>query len=135
MISQSINKRTLTYKSKLGFGKYIDLTIQDILNLKKGQYLRWVYFNYEGIDFIPEILDIIQITEEYRLKKPAKNTNFLEEINKKIFNTGEKKFVKKDNSGEEDPIKFKKKMKFLNVNKKSTDSKYVLLMRNHGHKI
>jgi hypothetical protein len=44
-MADNVNKRVLTLKSRLGFGKYANNTIQEIVNLGKNQYLRWVYYN------------------------------------------------------------------------------------------
>ena len=51
--------RKLSYKSTLDFGKYKGFTVNDILNLGHTRYLRWVYFNFDMLSFIDEILDKI----------------------------------------------------------------------------
>lgn len=78
--------RTLTGKSKLGFGKYYDSTIQELITLKHTGYLRWVYYSISGITFTDEILHTIGIHEdEYRIKKPGVNPELLLEINKLLI--------------------------------------------------
>ncbi len=123
-------KRVLTLKSKFGFGKYADMTIQEIINLGKVSYLRWVYFNYENIDFIPEILDTIKIPVEYRLVKPAKNPNALQEVNDKADD--KHKFVYSDS--DEAKEKRNKVYNTVKKNKHGFVSKVSLLRKNHGHR-
>ena len=64
--------RTLTKKSKLGFGNgaYRDLTIQRIIDLKgkRGRFIPNLYFNKSGLSFNDEILNELGITEEYRIE-------------------------------------------------------------------
>ncbi len=130
IITTSNTRRTLTLKSKLGFAnKYPDNTIQEIINLNKMDYLRWVYFNYEGIDFIPDVLDMIQIPVEFRLKKPAKNPDLLLEVNKIV--SEEHKFVYLQSK--EAIEKRAKAYKTAKI-KKSAVSKATLLRKNHGHR-
>ena len=66
-------KRTLTYKSKLGFGKWKDYTVQELLNLRKKNILISPYFKLSSINYIEEILIELGITEEYRIDKPSIN--------------------------------------------------------------
>ena len=73
--------RKLTRKSCLQFGKYQDVNIQSILNLKRHRYLRWVYFNMSMITFFDDILDEINLPEDYRIDKPGKNPELHEKLN------------------------------------------------------
>lgn len=57
--------RVLTKKSRLGFGKFADLTVADIL-IVQPEYIVWVYATMEAISFKDEILD------EYHIPKIAK---------------------------------------------------------------
>jgi len=68
-------KRVLTRKSILGFGyaEYRDLSVQMLLDLNKHNLLIDVYYGLEKIDFIPDILDELGITEEFRIIKPSKD--------------------------------------------------------------
>ena len=68
-----VKLRTLSRKSTLGFGQYADINIQQILNIEKKAYLRWVYYNIEGISFLPDILEEISIKDTYLINKPGKN--------------------------------------------------------------
>ena len=65
--------RVLTKKSKLGLGEYYDSEIKSFLDLKEYKYLRNIYFNKGGISFNEEILDEIGILKEYRIKKPGRD--------------------------------------------------------------
>lgn len=102
--------RKLTLKSKLGFGKYLrytqkdsktkdivdEYTIQDILSHDNSNtiipnilgnehsYLRWIYFQMENITFIDEILDELGIYEKYRIKKPGKNPDLFNVLEKEL---------------------------------------------------
>jgi len=70
--------RTLTKKSKLGFGKYADIPIQQIFDYKQPTYLRWIYYNYEGITFTDDILNEIPILKDERINKPGKNPEMVQ---------------------------------------------------------
>ena len=129
-ITNSNVKRILTLKSKLGFGKYGKQTIADIINIGKNAYLRWVYFNYSNIDFMPDILDTIQIDVEYRLEKPGKKPEVLDEVNSKVEE--KHKFVFDDSKEAKE-----KRAKVLNTMKAKQAgfvSKSLLLRKNHGHR-
>ena len=56
-------KRVLTYKSKLGFGKWKDYTVQELIYLNKKDVLT----------YIEEILIELGITNEFRIEKPSIN--------------------------------------------------------------
>jgi len=72
----SINLRTLTLKSKLGFGKHKNKTVSELIALKKELELISAYFKLSKISFTQEVLDQINITNEYRITKPGKNKDF-----------------------------------------------------------
>lgn len=63
--------RTLTRKSKFGFGKHADHTVQNVLDRKNKDYISWVYYNSSNITFTDDILDELDIWEENRIKKPV----------------------------------------------------------------
>ena len=77
--------RKLALKSILNFGKLYDYTVSQVLTLNKHRYLIWVYYNCSHIDFLDEILDILDITTERRIKKPGKDP-FYHEEHKNEFN-------------------------------------------------
>lgn len=64
--------RTLTKKSKFGFGEYPDKTVQDLLNIKNYSYISWIYYNMSNITFTDDILDEIKIFDDRRIMKPGK---------------------------------------------------------------
>ena len=67
--------RTLTLKSTLKFGKYYDLTVDEILNskgLRGVKWLTWAYYQADKISFMPDILEVLGITEQNRINKPGK---------------------------------------------------------------
>jgi hypothetical protein len=131
--------RTLTKKSIMWFGKYNNLSIQQILDLKELGYLRFIYYNYSGISFNDEILTTIGVFEEYRIQKPGKNI----ELHKTIGDHRMKIFCANSiNNGNIIPyvtaknyVKRKKKAQYVGF--KKTDSirfsKSSLQRLNHGH--
>lgn len=73
--------RTLTLKSKLGFGYNCmkDRKLEDLLILKADRArLVSIYFKLERIDFIPEVLDLLGIKKEHRISKPGKDYELYE---------------------------------------------------------
>jgi hypothetical protein len=77
--------RILTPKSYLRVGKYKDLRIQEILDLNKTAYLRYFYYNMQGISFTEDILKQIGVIGDdydYRIKKPGTD----HELGEKVFN-------------------------------------------------
>ena len=65
--------RTLTRKSKLGFGTYGDLTVQRILDMYMPLALVTPYYTITNINYTEDILLELKITEEYRIEKPSSN--------------------------------------------------------------
>ena len=76
--------RKLSYRSMLTFGKYGELTVEEMLNLNRTRYLRWCYYNLERISFIDEILEKIGIKGEYVICKPGKDSDLGLLLNKKM---------------------------------------------------
>jgi hypothetical protein len=70
------NKRTLTLKSKFGFGEHFDKTIEHLINLNKKYYIAWVYYNNDIIDYNQEIKDLIGLTKEHEISKPGRNPEY-----------------------------------------------------------
>lgn len=70
--------RKLAFKSRLGFGRYADATVQDLLKVGEEEYLIWVYYNSDRIDFLPEVREAIGITQ--LIDKPGKNPELGQEI-------------------------------------------------------
>ena len=63
-MSDVVLLRKLSRKSIMKFGVHSLYTVQEIINLNKKKYLRWVYFNCSNIDFMDDILDEIRIRLE-----------------------------------------------------------------------
>jgi len=125
--------RTLTEKSKMGFGKYYDYTVGDLLKIDKNEYLQWVYYNSDMINFMPEILDKIGITDEFRISKPGKNPYKFDNFKKFIYKnmTDEERF---NNLKKLTHMKKQDKLANLNdyISKKNQFTKGVMQSRNQG---
>ena len=74
----SVNLRKLTRKSRLGFGyrDIKDITIQDIMIMNKHKELIKIYFGLGKINFTDDILDELGISEDMRIEKPGKITDY-----------------------------------------------------------
>ena len=83
-MSSVVLLRKMTNRSVMNFGKYFDLTVQQILDTKKRKYLRWVYFNCSNITFTDELLDELFITVDFRFDKPNKNIELGEKLEEKL---------------------------------------------------
>lgn len=79
-MSEVILLRKMAYKSIFQTGIYAGMSVQQVMDLKKQSYLKWVYFNQSDISFIDEILDYLHISGEYLIKKPGTNPNLLEKL-------------------------------------------------------
>ena len=71
----------MTEKSIIGFGKFTDLTVQNLLDFKKTRDIRWIYFNCSMLSFKDEILEWAGITSEYRIEKPGTNKELYYKLN------------------------------------------------------
>ena len=65
--------RTMAYKSVFDFGKHEGRSVQQVLDLGHKRVLRWYYYNCSKISFLPQILEEIGITDEWRIAKPGKD--------------------------------------------------------------
>lgn len=80
--------RTLAWKSVMKFGKYEDLSVQQIFDLKHTAYLRWVYYHYSNISFTEEILRSIGVVHDkydHRIKKPGTDFDLCEKVQRINF--------------------------------------------------
>lgn len=84
LISGSTHLRKLTKKSKLNFGKWEQLTVENLINNNHTQYLRWVYFNMSNIDFMDDVMEAIGIPAIIRIKKPGTNKELGKSVDKEI---------------------------------------------------
>ena len=76
----SVNLRKLTRKSRLGFGyrDIKDITVQDIMIMNKHKELIKIYFGLGKINFTDDILDELGISEDMRIQKPGKISDYNE---------------------------------------------------------
>lgn len=71
--------RKLAYKSKIGFGKFSDYTVQDLFTINCEDYLVWAYYSRSNFSLIDEIVDRLGIQ---KIDKPGTNMELLEAYNK-----------------------------------------------------
>jgi hypothetical protein len=125
--------RKLTRKSKMGFGQYRDLTVQDLLDQKRGLHIVAAYYALGNITFEDDILDELGIPEDERINKPGKD---LEMRTKAV-----KGFYERLNKGKSLLEKFKeiahrrkeKRLYAQLVAAKMTPCRAKLQGLNHGH--
>lgn len=67
--------RTLTRKSIIGFGLYVDMSVQNLIDLCKHKELLNIYYTCRNIDFTQDIKDELCIAEEREIdkKKPSES--------------------------------------------------------------
>ena len=65
--------RTLTEKSKLGYGRYSDYTVRTVLDKtdQGKEYIQWMYYNLSMISFHEDVLNEIGIEPKDRIEKPG----------------------------------------------------------------
>ena len=126
--------RKLSLKSIIGFGKYSEWTVQKVIDFHKKGYLRWVYYNINGISFLDDVLKEIGIIGDdydYRIEKPGSDPELGEKVNQDktdgITSLTIKKRLKKD-------FEMNKLQKQISQNKFDNRyySKSSLQNRNHG---
>ena len=66
--------RTLTRKSKLGFGKYKERTVQQLIDSRQLLQLISAYYKLTTINYMDDIL------EEFRIKKPSSDKDLYYEF-------------------------------------------------------
>jgi len=126
--------RKLSFKSILGFGKYGEWSVQKVIELRKKAYLRWVYYNLNGISFLDDVLKEIGIIGDdydYTIEKPGSDPELGEKLSQDkldgIKSTVIKNRVKKD-------IKMNNLQRQISFDKndRRTYSRANLQKRNHG---
>jgi hypothetical protein len=65
--------RILTRKSTMGFGKYKDYRVQDMLDLGRKLDLISPYYRLTSINYTEDILVELKITDEWVIVKPGSN--------------------------------------------------------------
>jgi len=71
-MSTSINLRTLALKSLMKFGRWPELTVQEMINIGRQRELLRSYYGLSMINFNQEIKDLIGITPDLEIQKPGK---------------------------------------------------------------
>lgn len=134
----SVRLRVLTRKSILGFGysDVRDLSVQQLLDLKKYKVLISSYYGLDKIDFQDDILNELLITEEFRLVKPSK-------VDRSVLNSTVSESLKrlydsmddKHRMGASSHAKKMSRIKSLKTDRVNNTrfSKDNLMNKNHGH--
>lgn len=127
----TIRLRTLAWKSILGFGKYHDLSVQEIYNLHNTRYLRWCYFNCSMISFNDEILEKLKIYDDYKIDKPGKDPELHEKLNSLIKSYMKREYI----LGASQKKKVMRKIRKAKVDSYSfkVQTKNTLKNKNQGH--
>lgn len=129
--------RTLTRKSvhKFGYEYNKDLTVQQLLDLKKHKVIITAYFGLDRINYIDDILDEVGITKDLRLDKPAKlrgkeqNEAVRKAVNNMYANKTEKEIMGASMAARKKNRDYSKKI-FSDINR--SNRKKSLQSRNHG---
>ena len=118
----SVNLRKLTRKSRLGFGyrDIKDITVQDIMIMNKHKELIKIYFGLGKINFTDDILDELGISEDMRIQKPGKISDYNE---RDILVAKALKVVKERRK--EETAAFRKMAQEMRENNKKVDIKKV----------
>ena len=118
----SVNLRKLTRKSRLGFGyrDIKDIPIQDIMIMNKHKELIKIYFGLGKINFTDDILDELGISEDMRIQKPGKISDYNE---RDILVAKALKVVKERRK--EETAAFRKMAQEMKENNKKVDIKKV----------
>jgi hypothetical protein len=130
-ISDAVVFRKLAPRSKLTFGRHANMSVEDLIRLGKNHYLRWIYYNIEGLSFIDEILQkigIITINNDYTIPKPGIDPEYGKEVEEMMV--GRIPFKKRQH--------YRTKLKARAIGKKIVDakkfSKQNLAWKNQGHR-
>lgn len=129
--------KKLTLKSKLDFGKFENQSIERIFEIDE-KYLVYLYYCYEKITFIDDVLDLLEIPLNLRIQKPGINLEnkkefFKRRIDDKVKNmsideTNSFRLTRYHNRKKEEKVKLN-----IVLNKdKRRFSKNVLKLKNQG---
>ena len=125
--------RICTEKSVLGFGRYRDLTVGDII-IMDASYIAYVYYTCSKVSFHKDILDLLKLTP---IEKPGKNQELFEAWKKEYyaglpFTEEERKhyFFKKKQA---EKRRAAKKLERVERYENYTTNKGWLQSINHGH--
>jgi hypothetical protein len=138
-LNMNIIKRILTMKSKLGFGKYAELTVAQMFETKRECALISIYCNLSKIDYNEEILDKLFIEKGFRIAKPGTATAMKDALIKHFIQQQNKQLTKDEILGR---IKYfsnaKKRRKISSIARikmfeNISQNKKSLAWRNQGH--
>lgn len=129
-------KRTLTMKSKIGFGYYAHMTVQQMFITEIEFRLIEMYYNLEKIDFTDNILEKLYITE--RIAKPGKDPDKRKEAYKRFFDKkkermGDEKYMRSANTRKKKSKK-NSNARAASIQKDKNFSKGGLQYKNQGRK-
>lgn len=65
--------RTMARKSTFHFGKFRDISVQQVINSDRTWYLVAVYYNMGNMSYQDDILDELGICGELKIEKPGSN--------------------------------------------------------------
>lgn len=65
--------RTMTMRSRIGFGDWPELCVQELIQMKKYKELISMYYRLDKIDFDNEVKEYLGIKFERVIPKPGKN--------------------------------------------------------------
>lgn len=123
-----VKLRTLTGKSKLNFGKFSGMYVQQIIDLNEWVYLRWIYYCINGITFSEDILAKICIQEKDRIEKPG----VAPEHHKKLVEELQSTMMLKRKIHVKTRMKYRAKAKLGKTMRSVSFSKGELQAINHG---
>ena len=76
-----VRLRTLALRTPLKWGnKFPGKTIQEIIDNNNTGYLRWIYYNIKHMNFLPEVLEALGITDKNIIEKPGTNPELGQEL-------------------------------------------------------
>jgi hypothetical protein len=128
--------RILTWKAVLGFGKYPSSTISQIYYEYHTAYLRWIYYNLNGISFNDDILyriGVITDNRDSRINKPGVDNDLYKTV-EAIYH---KSMVAKGLNVELEvafKLRSKRKLKDIEKEERKKYSKANLQWKNQGHR-
>ena len=125
-----IRLRVLTKKSKIGWGKFANNTVREMIEGRHFNELLWLYYHIQWLTYTDELLDELKIFKEFRIQKPGINPDMHQ---KRIVN-----FLNFATDGKGALIMYNRKLKKARFNLKMMEDKEVLSKQklqayNHGH--
>ena len=113
-----IRLRVLTRKSKIGWGKYANNTVGEMIEGRHFNELLWLYYHIQWLTYTDELLDELKIFKEFRIQKPGINPDMHQ---KRIVN-----FLNFATDGKGALIMYNRKRKKARFNLKMMEDKEVL---------